>query len=216
MTRPIPFDLALNALDPAELTAVLEALQTDAIDLRDRDAVLLHRGAVSLLRDLRPDDGLGSAADEFIAFLHHALAWQAAGRVVGTVPPETLGVLVGTSAPDDACADDGPRYIQLPMRRLWGRLAEGDAHEPLDGLHLLPLADGTLRVLACFGVHEQRAGLTVSEVVGPRPGALARPDGAPLFAPQMPGGAAAGLHELIGADELLELGWRAALLIMER
>lgn len=216
MTRPIPFDLALDALDPAELTAVLEAMRADAIDLRDRDAVLLHRGAVSLLRDLRPDDGLGPAADEFVAFLHHALAWQAAGRVVGTVPIATLDLLLGTTAPDDACAEDGPRYIQLPPRRVWGRLLEGEAHEPLDGLHLMPLADGALQVLGCFGVHEQRTGLTVSEVTGPRPGPLARPDNAPIFAPQMPGGSAAGLHELIGAEELLELGWRAALLMMER
>lgn len=216
MTRLIPFDLALEAIPAETLTQTLATLQADGVDLRDRDAVLLQRAAVALLHDLRPDDGLGDAADEFVAFLHHALAWQAGGRVVARVTPEALALLTAEQAPDDACTDGGARYIQFPPRRLWGRLSEGDAREPLDGLHLLPLADGSLRVLACFGVHDQRSGLTVTETVGARPGPLARTDGTVLFAPLMAGGAAAGLHELVGTEELLELGWRAALLEMER
>lgn len=216
MARPIPFDLALDALPADRLADAMAALAADKVDLADRDAVLLHRAAVSLLHDLRPENGLGDAAEEFVAFLHHALAWHAAGRVLGAATRDALTLMLAERPADDVCTEGGPRYIQLPVQRVWGRPVPDEPHEPLDGLHLLPQADGTLRVLACFGVHEQRAGLTVVEAAGPRSGPLARADGSPLFAPQLPGGAAAGLHELLSPDELLELGWRAALLTMER
>jgi hypothetical protein len=93
-------------------------------------------------------------------------------------------------------------------RRIWGRPLPDAAHEPLDGVFVLSAPDGTLRVLGAFGVHPQRLGLTVAEAAGPRPDRLARLDGSALFAPQLPGGADAGLHEVVGAEELLDLGWR--------
>lgn len=216
MTRPVPFDLALDALEPGQLQSALAALEADAIDLQHRDAVLLHRAAATLLRALRPDEGLGDAADEFVAFLHHALAWAAAGRMVAVVSTEALALMLVGTPPADACIDPAPRYIQFPLRRVWGQPVPGEAHEPLDGLHVLSQPDGALRVLACFGVHAHRAGVTVAEVSGPRPELVPRADGTARFAPTLPGGADAGLHELIGADELLELGWRASLLSLER
>jgi hypothetical protein len=51
-------------------------------------------------------------------------------------------------------------------------------------------------------------GFTVVEATGPRPLGLVRADGSPLFAPTLPGAAAAGLNAIAGAEELLELGWR--------
>ena len=58
------------------------------------------------------------------------------------------------------------------------------------------------------GATLQRAGFSVVEVSGSKPGALARFDGTDLFAPTLPGGAAAKLFSVAGEEELLELGWR--------
>jgi hypothetical protein len=63
-------------------------------------------------------------------------------------------------------------------------------------------------VLGVFGLHRDRAGFSVVEVTGSRPGALVRADGSGLFSPTLPGGVAAGLFSLTGEVELLELGWR--------
>jgi hypothetical protein len=64
-------------------------------------------------------------------------------------------------------------------------------------------------VLGVFGMNRERDGFSVVEASGPRAHNLARPDGSALFGPVMPGGDAAGLHSIAGAEELLELGWRA-------
>jgi hypothetical protein len=79
----------------------------------------------------------------------------------------------------------------------------------MDGcfVHGLP-GSAELRVLGVFGIHPERAGFSVVEVTGPRPGALARLDGSDLFAPILPGGAAAKLFSVAGEEELLDLGWR--------
>ena len=66
-----------------------------------------------------------------------------------------------------------------------------------------------LRVLGVFGLRPERQGFSVVEATGPRPANLRRPDGTALFAPVLPGGSVARLHSLVGAEELLELGWRA-------
>ena len=63
-------------------------------------------------------------------------------------------------------------------------------------------------MLGIFGLRPDRAGFSAVEAAGPRPGALDRADGTPLFSPVLAGGQAAGLYSLVGGEELLELGWR--------
>ncbi|MEP7176627.1 MAG: hypothetical protein ABI860_08750, partial [Gemmatimonadales bacterium] len=65
-----------------------------------------------------------------------------------------------------------------------------------------------LRVLGIFGLRPDRDGFSAVETAGPRPRGLERPDGTPLFSPVLAGGQAAGLYSLVGAEELLEIGWR--------
>ena len=77
-----------------------------------------------------------------------------------------------------------------------------------DGCFVHSAPDGTLRVLGVFGIHPERQGFSVVEAMGPRAGLLARDDGAALYAPVLTGGIAAGLHSIVGEEELLELGWR--------
>jgi hypothetical protein len=102
-----------------------------------------------------------------------------------------------------------PAYVLVPERRIWAEVVLGVPHEPLDGCFIYaPPESGELRVLGVFGLHPDRPGFTVVEAAGPRVPHLARPDGSALFAPLLPGGAAAGLYSLAGGDELLELGFR--------
>jgi hypothetical protein len=91
---------------------------------------------------------------------------------------------------------------------IWGRLAEDAPFEPLDGWFAMPSGAG-LRIVACFGVHPERPGMSVAAVDGPLPAAISRADGTPLFAPTMSGGDLAGLHAISGPEELLLLGFRA-------
>lgn len=213
--RLTPFDLVFGVEGAPALTTTAEAIMTAGTSLADRDALLLDRAFIGLLRDLRPDDGLGDAADEFVAFVHHALAWRAHGAPVTVLDEAGFQQLTTTSEARTGAAPVA-HYIALPERRCWGAPVPDAPHEPLDGLHLLAAADGTLRVLGCFGVHAQRLGLTVVEVQGPPPEPLAREDGTPLFAPRLAGGRSAGLAEVIGDAELLALGWRAAMDLQQR
>jgi hypothetical protein len=70
-------------------------------------------------------------------------------------------------------------------------------------------------VLGIFGMRPDRDGFSAVETTGPRSISLERPDGTPLFSPALAGGKAAGLYSIVGAEELLELGWRTRTLANE-
>jgi hypothetical protein len=165
---------------------------------------------VDLLRDLRPEEGLGEGIDQLAAFVHHAYLFWRAGEHVRDIRAEGLQILLSTSELDDSSPAPPAYYVQFPEHRVWAEVLPGQPPEPLDGCFVHPSAD-SLRVLAVFGVHPERQGFSVVEASGPRPAMLARNDGRPLFAPVLTGGAAAGLFSITGAEELLELGWRAHL-----
>jgi hypothetical protein len=216
--RPNPFDLVFASMADERFPPIREELAEAERDPRDRDAFLLTRAAVTLLRELRPEEGLGEGIDQLAAFLHHAYLYWAGGRLLRGLTPEELEVVLAARAPVEvggpASLPEQPdphsgAYVQLPERRVWAQPVEDAAFEPLDGLfgHLVP---GTreLRTLGVFGLHPDRMGFTVVEATGPRNPGLARADGSPLFAPALPGGAAAGLNSITGTEELLELGWR--------
>lgn len=203
MQRLSPFELVFGRLAEERFPALRSALE--GVDPADRDAFIMTREAIQLVRELRPDDGIGEAIDQLVALVHHAYLFWAAGQVVLEVEADVLGIapVNGAAAPANAW------YTRFPEKRVWAQVVEGAAHEPLDGCFAHGLADDALRVLGVFGLHPDRAGFSVVEVAGPRPVGLARESGAPLFAPLMDGGAAAGLRSIAGEEELLELGWRA-------
>jgi hypothetical protein len=166
---------------------------------------------VTLVRELRPDDAVGEGIGQLAALVHHAFLFWAGGRRSVEVQAKLLDGLLRESVPTAAAVLPLPAYVQLPPRRIWAEPLPGFPHEPLDGcfLHEIPGA-ATLRVLGVFGLHPDRPGFTVVEAAGPRTAHLARADGSALYAPLLPGGAAAGLSSLAGGEELLELGYRVS------
>ena len=84
-----------------------------------------------------------------------------------------------------------------------------EPHQPLDGIFVRAYPDGGLFLLAIFGMHAGSDGFTVVDLDGYPEPALAREDGSPLFAPVLPGGAAAGLYSIAGGEELMELAARS-------
>ena len=209
--RPTPFDLVFGSLAEERFPSIRSAFEASQGEPRDRDAFLMMRDVVQLVHDLRPDEGMGGEIGQLAAFLHHAyLFWLAGTPTLAITPAELTGLLrPETPASGETSPPPPAFYVQLPERRVWAEVVAGASHEPLDGCFLALDGAASLRVLAAFGLRPDRPGLSVVEVAGPRPSRLARPDGTPLFAPALEGGAPAGLASITGGEELLELGWRA-------
>lgn len=209
MSRPTPFDLVFHHAAESSFPRIAASLAAGGNDPADRDAFLMDREVITLLRDLRPDEGLGEAMDQMVALVHHAyLAW-AAGGVTIPVSREAAEELLGPVAPDGSDAREvPPYYAQFPERMIWARVVENEAPEPLDGVFVSREQPDLLRVLGIFGLRPDRPGFSAVEAMGQRAARLTREDGTALFAPTLPGAAAAGLRSITGEEELLELGWR--------
>lgn len=207
--RPTPFDLVFQQSAQETFPEIRRALAQAGHDPRDRDAFLMVRDVVSLLRELRPEEGLGEGIVQLAALLHQAYSFWDGGSVTIEVPAERLGDILGAPTPAGEDTEQPPAfYAQFPEHRIWAPVVPGEPPEPIDGCFVHTAPDHTLRVLGIFGLHRERAGFSVVEVAGRRPSILARVDGSALFSPTLPGGAAAQLFSLVGEEELLELGWR--------
>lgn len=210
--RPTPFELVFRQVARDVFPRVRAALEAGGHDGRDRDNFLMVGDVVGLLREFRPEEGLGEGIDQLAALIHHAYLFWSAGERAIEISTEKLTDLLSTEQPDVASDAPPASYAQFPERRVWAEVIPGRPHEPLDGCFVHTSTDtASLRVLGVFGVHPDREGFSVVEASGDRPGALARKDGTPLFAPVLLGGAAARLFSLTGEEELLELGWRIQL-----
>jgi hypothetical protein len=210
--RVTPFELVFGQLAESRFPAIKERLRESEWDATDRDAFLMMPEVVTLVRELRPEEGMGEAIDQLVALLHHAYLFWLAGAPILTLEREATDALVGgagaRSGPDDASAEPASFYCQLAPRRIWAQLFPEQPAEPMDGCFISHRGADQLRVLGVFGMHPERVGFSVAEAGGPRL-PLEREDHTPLFAPAIPGGAEAGLHQVTGSEELVELGWRA-------
>ena len=209
MPRATPFDLVFQPAAASSFPRIAASLATAGHDAADRDAFLMDREVITLLRDLRPDEGLGEAMDQMVALVHHAyLTWVAGGMTI-PVDRDTAEELLGAAAGNGSDPRDVPAYYaQFPERMIWARVIEDEAPEPLDGVFVAREPSGSLRVLGIFGLRADRPGFSAVEATGSRAARLTREDGTALFAPTLPGAAEAGLRSIIGEEELLELGWR--------
>jgi hypothetical protein len=207
--RPTPFDLVFDVIARDRFPEVRASLEGSAADPANRDAFLLDRHVVQVLRDIVPDEGVGEAVDQHVALLHNAyLFWQGGQRIVRLTREQTESLLAAPGA--NGKGQTFPTlYVQFPERTVWAQINEGAPHEPLDGVFVTSVGD-EFRVLGIFGMHPDRVGFSVAEVSGSRLNQEKRADGSALFAPLLPGGAAANLYSVDGAPELVELGARAA------
>jgi hypothetical protein len=208
--RATPFALVFELAAQASFPAIHSALARSGQDPRDRDAFLLVREVLLLLRELRPEEGLGEGIDRLAALVHHAYLFWNAGSITLEISPDRLQEVLTRSSDHTRSKEERPaEYVQLPEHRIWAPVIPGRPDEPLDGFfhHSTP-EPGQQRVLAIFGMYFDRPGFTVVEVVGHRPRNLLRSDGSPLFSSRLPAAGAAGLFSLSGEEELLELGWR--------
>lgn len=209
--RPTPFSLVFDSIAPVQFPAIRQQLATRGLDPRDRDAFLMVPEVASLIRMLRPVDGVGEGMDQLVAFAHHAYLFWLADQPLIDLDGAGLEQLLFAERPS---ADQAPGrsawYIRVPERRVWAQVLEHEAHEPLDGCFVHAAPDERLRVLGVFGMHQERGGFSAVETEGHRPGSLVRDDQSTPFSTTLPGGAEAGLYSLVGAEELLALGWRSA------
>ena len=214
--RPHPFELVFADLAVDRFPA----LRNDLGDERSMAHFLMTPAVIELLHELRPEEGLGDAVDDFVAFVHAAFwYWHDGERTVSLEERDVRSAMEtggrrmedGGSHPRSPLSILDPpssTYVQIAPRVLWSRLDSADIHEPIDGWFAMPDGDA-LGVVACLGVHPERPGLSVLTAVGLLPTVLAREDGSAPFAPAMDGGAEAGLHSVTNAEELLWLAWMA-------
>jgi hypothetical protein len=209
MPRPNPFDLVFGHMDQTRFPALDQALVSGGFDPRDLNGFTYIREGAELLKEFRPEEGLGTGIDDFVAFVHAAFLYWRDGKRIVTIDRDTLDRLVsGTVA--DPVADAGTYYVQLPIQRVWGEPFPDGGPEPLDG-GFVQVRPGRLEVVGIFGLRPGREGFTVAQTAGPRPSNLSRADGTPLFAPRFGDARAVGLYSLTGAEELLELCYRCHL-----
>ena len=205
--RPNPVSLAFGPIATERFPILREGITAAGSDPRRRDAFVLVREVVELLREMRTEDAGNEGIEELIAFTHAAYLFWLDGECLVAVAQDTLeALLLGEPAPDSA-AQGRSYYLQVPLQRVWGETVAGAAVEPLDGCFVIP-GDPAFAMVGVFGIHPGRDGLTVVTAEGPRMPHLVRPDRTPLFSPRLPGGARARLFQVVGPEELLELGYR--------
>ncbi len=211
-SRPHPFDAVFGPTADERFPVLRQGIEAAGRDGRDREAFVLVREVMELLRELRPPETESGGVDELVGFLHAAYLFWLDGHRTVVVDRETLDDLI-TTVPEPGPEPAGSSYyVQLAPQRVWGESQPGAPIEPLDGWFAVPRA-GELALVAVFGFHPSRDGFTVVTVGGPKPGRLVRPDRSALFSPGFEGALAAGLWQVLGGEEVLELAYRCQALL---
>jgi hypothetical protein len=217
--RATPFGLVFAEIGPAHFPTIARALASHGRSSADRDGFVLLEPVAHLVHELAGADVAAEEMEAHLVLLHHAFRHWEAGRWVYRLSEAALE----RAAAQESLSGDTPReavYLQLPAGRVWRSRA--DAHsvpEPLDGMFVTRMQEpGTISVLGVFGMHQTRPGFSAMGIEGradeheaapgERMARARRPDGSPLFAPLLTGGAGAGLYSILDADELMMLTWR--------
>ncbi|HET9039265.1 MAG TPA: hypothetical protein VFN40_03790, partial [Gemmatimonadales bacterium] len=129
MARPTPFDLVFARTAETVFPLVRAALERGGHDPTDRDAFLMVPEVVSLLHDLRPEEGIGEGMDQLVALAHHAYLLWHAGALTLPIAADRLAALLTPPAPASPALDEPPRafYAQLLDRQVWARVIDDEA-----------------------------------------------------------------------------------------
>jgi hypothetical protein len=202
--RLSPFDLVFAELANEQFPAIQEAFAQQDAEVMDRDAFLMNRAAVSLVHQLRPDEGLGAGVDQLASLVHQAyLYWRHGGWTFRVGRDTIIGLLATGTRESEA----RPRayYLQMPHGLLWGQLGEGEPHQPLDGCFVAWGPGSRVQTLGVFGFHPDRSGFGVVEAGGVVDRLQPLPATPPPFTPAMDGGQQAGLYSVNHSGELVHL-----------
>lgn len=205
--RATPFDMVFGDLAGKRFPAVRQSLGQAGIDPGDRDAFVLDREATSLVHDLLPEGGMGSAVHHLAALVHHAyLFWDRGSWLVRLGRDTTRRLLSAEPGTPVASGGNVPDsyYLQLPPRLVWGRLENDATYQPLDGCFVHRWKDSLVSCLAVLGLHPDRMGFSVVEARVHRGDADSEPD-ASVFAPRMEGGTHAGLFSVTTPHDLITM-----------
>src|SRR5215208_5483991 len=119
--RPTPFDLAFGDTTDTIFRDIRGALSRSGTEPRSRDAFLMIREVVSLLRELRPDEGLGEGIDQLAALLHHSyLFWESEEPVMAISAGRLADLL--ESAPPEIGLPGSAYYAAMPEHRIWAQV----------------------------------------------------------------------------------------------
>src|SRR5215212_3420957 len=95
-SRPTPLDLVFADTAATAFPDISAALRNSRTNPRDRDGFLMLREVITLMRDLRPDEGLGEGIDQLAALVHHSYLFWAAGTPMVELPVEHLAAFLGS------------------------------------------------------------------------------------------------------------------------
>src|SRR4051794_1089814 len=131
--RPTPFDVVFENAAETTFPAIRTALGESPRDPRDRDGFLMNREVVSLLRELRPDEGLGEGIDQLAALIHHGYLFWAGGGHTVRLSSDHLPDILGHSSVSTPQLDGPALYTQLPERRGWAPVIPCPPLQPIGG-----------------------------------------------------------------------------------
>jgi hypothetical protein len=188
----------------------------------DRDAFLLLAHAGAALKQMLPDDSDPAAFDQAAELLWQSWRFWDTGARLYVLSDAAAARL---TAPDYAIsgwrfAAPAAAYLQLPYQRLWARVSDAAAYEPVDGCFLAAreIAGGAheLRMLAVLGLRRERPGVslimhhaTVDDSNVAERASHPWREGAPPFANAIPGGERKGYQTMATVNELEALAVRA-------
>lgn len=189
--RPLPWTDIVAAIGEEHFQQIRQSLESSKTDALDRDAFLLDGSAAAMLRDLMPEDAPTDMVHAYGALLHMLYAMWSRGWPIRTIDEPALRAALSNPRPLNA--EPGitePFYLQLPANLVWAQPAEGEPHEPIDGVFVIARPD-RVHALAVLGFRSEREGFTTMEgaITLPAPAPGPRPAGTPAFAGTMPGGA---------------------------
>lgn len=208
MTRLAPFDYAFADLAAEHFAAIREEAALLHKDTSDRAQFFALPTVQRVLAAIEAPDVLTEAPEagpEYATLLYAAYRyWLGGQHLIAITAPDaaTSTADMPLSVPHGAC------YLQLPERRYWSQIAEGEPHEPLDGMFVAAGSDGReITVVAVLGLRADRGGFSeVSVTATPVEFAAAATElRSPAFAPLMEGGDRAGFKSVATTAELLHL-----------